>query len=180
VELELSLNDRFVDLVEEGIDLAIRITRQIDSHLIARPLAEARLVVCASPKYLKAHGTPKSPQELARHNCLTHFEGGGMRATWKFSRDGRNTAVQVSGNCRGNNGELLTRAAAAGVGIVYEPTFIVGELLRAKKLVQLLPGWQSDSLSIYAVYANREYLPPKVRSFIDFLAEWFERTAAPC
>jgi DNA-binding transcriptional LysR family regulator len=177
VALEVSLNDRFVDLVEEGIDLAIRVTRQPDSHLVARLLARAHMIVCASPMYLKAHGTPKSPEDLAKHNCLTRFDGG-VRAMWKFARDSRSTTVQVSGNFRGNNGELLMRAAIAGLGIVYEPTFIVGEALRAKKLVQLLPAWQSETYSIYAVYANREYLPAKVRSLIDFLAQWFERNPA--
>lgn len=174
VEVEVSLNDRFVDLVEEGIDLAIRVTRQPDPHLVARPLARAHMLVCASPKYLKTHGMPQSPEDLVRHNCLTRFDGG-VRATWKLARDARSISVQVAGNCRGNNGELLMRAAIAGLGIVYEPTFIVGEALRSKKLVQLLPEWQSDTYSIYAVYANREYLPAKVRSFIDFLAHWFER-----
>jgi DNA-binding transcriptional LysR family regulator len=135
------------------------------------------MIVCASPMYLKAHGTPKSPEDLAKHNCLTRFDGG-VRAMWKFARDSRSTTVQVSGNFRGNNGELLMRAAIAGLGIVYEPTFIVGEALRAKKLVQLLPAWQSETYSIYAVYANREYLPAKVRSLIDFLAQWFERNPA--
>ncbi len=176
VKLDLDLTDRLVDLVEEGIDLGIRVTRKMDPHLIARPLARAEMVVCASPKYLKTHGVPKAPDELARHNVLTYTYSR-MGTTLRFSRSSKEVAVQVSGNCRTNNGELATRAAIAGLGIVCEPSFVVADALRSKRLIRLLPGWTADSFVIYAVYVNREFLPMRVRSLIDFLVSWFEKSA---
>jgi DNA-binding transcriptional LysR family regulator len=174
VELDLNLSDRMVDLVEEAIDLAIRITRRPDPQLIARPLASARMFLCASPRYLRRHGTPATPADLSRHNCLTYTYSG-TRTTWRMARNGKEVAIPVSGTCRSNNGELLARAATSGLGIVFEPSFIVAEALRTRKLVRLLPGWESDPFTIYAVYANREFLPLKVRSLIDFLVASFQQ-----
>ncbi len=142
-----------------------------------RRRSRAYMIACASPRYLKLRGTPRTPQELVEHNCLTQIDGS-IRASWKFTRNGKTTSVKVSGNCSGNSGDRLMRAADAGVGIVYEPTFILAEGLRRRKLVQVLPEWKSETFTVYAVYVNREYLPPKVRTFIDFLAEWFERHGA--
>jgi DNA-binding transcriptional LysR family regulator len=175
VKLDLNLSDRTVDLVEEGVDLAIRITRRPDAQLVARPLSKAGVILCASPAYLRNHGMPKSPGDLTRHNCLTYAYWGD-NTTWRFTRNGKETAVRVSGNCRCNNGELLASAAAAGLGLVCEPSFIVDEALRARKLIRVLPGWDAEPLTVYAVYANRSFLPPKVRSLIDFLAAWFQKT----
>ena len=176
VKLDLDLTDRLVDLVEEGVDLAIRITRKIDPHLIARPLARAEMLVCASPRYLKLHGAPRTPEELVRHNVLTYTYSR-MGTALRFSRGAKEVAIQVSGNCRTNNGELAARAATAGLGIVCEPGFVVADALRNKRLIRLLPGWTADSFLIYAVYVNREFLPAKVRSLIDFLAVWFKKNA---
>jgi DNA-binding transcriptional LysR family regulator len=173
VRLDLDLSDRTVDLVEEGVDLAIRITRRPDPGLIARPLARARMILCASSKYLKARGAPKAPDDLPRHNCLT-YSYSGTRTNWRFSKAGKDVSVRVSGNCRCNNGELLARSAEAGLGIIYEPSFIVEDAIRSGKLVRLLPDWESETFVIYAAYANRDFLPPKVRTLIDFLAKWFE------
>lgn len=176
VELDLDLTDRLVDLVEEGVDPAIRITRKIDPHLIARPLARAEMVVCASPRYLKRHGVPRTPEELVRHNVLTYTYSR-MGTALRFSRGGKEVVIQTSGSCRTNNGELAARAAIAGLGIVSEPSFVVADALRNKRLIRLLPGWTADSFFIYAVYVNREFLPAKVRSLIDFLAVWFKKNA---
>src|SRR5216684_1467996 len=143
VKVDLTLNDRVVDLVEEGFDVAVRIARRIDPGLVARPITRARLVACASPAYLKEHGTPKSPADLARR--------------------GRDQAVKVSGNVHGNNGDILCSAAVEGLGVILQPAFIVYELLREKKLARILEGWETDDFTIYAVYPSRQFLTPKVR-----------------
>lgn len=171
VKADLTLNDRIVDLVEEGFDVAVRIARRIDPGLVARPITRARMVVCASPAYLERHGTPKSPADLARHNCLTYAYAG--QSEWQLTRNGRNQFVKVSGNVHGNNGDILCSVAADGVGVVAQPTFLVHELLREKKLVRILEGWEVDGYTLSAVYPSRQFLTPKVRSFIDFLVERF-------
>jgi len=171
VKADLTLNDRIVDLVEEGFDVAVRIARRIDPGLVARPVTRARMVVCASPAYLKRRGTPKSPADIARHNCLTYAYAG--QSEWRLTRNGRNQVVKVSGNVHGNNGDILCSVAADGVGVIAQPTFLVYELLREKKLVRVLEGWEVDGYTLYAVYPSRQFLTPKVRSFIDFLVERF-------
>lgn len=172
VKADLTLSDRFVDLVEEGFDVAVRIARRIDPGLVARPITRARLVVCAAPAYLKEHGTPKSPADLARHNCLTYAYGG-HQGEWRFTRRGRDQVVKVSGNMHGNNGDILCSAAAEGLGVIVQPSFLVYELLRENKLARILEGWEIDEATIHAVYPSRQFLTPKVRSFIDFLVERF-------
>jgi DNA-binding transcriptional LysR family regulator len=174
VKADLTLNDRFVDLVEEGFDVAVRIARRIDPGLVARPITRARLVACAAPAYLKQHGTPKSPADLARHNCLTYAYAG-HQGEWRFTRHGRDQVVRVSGNVHGNNGDILCSAAAEGLGVIVQPTFLVYQLLREKKLAHILEDWEIDESTIYAVYPSRQFLTPKVRSFIDFLVERFGR-----
>ncbi len=172
VRLDVTLNDRVVDLVEEGFDLAVRIARKIDPGLVARPIAPARIVACASPKYLKERGAPRSPADLARHDCLTYAYSG-LPSEWRFRRDGREEKVTVAGNLRGNNGDLICDVAARGHGIVVQPTFLVHEALRTGQLVRVLRNWEVEALTIYAVYPNRQHLPLKVRSFIDFLVDHF-------
>jgi DNA-binding transcriptional LysR family regulator len=172
VRVDVSLNDRIVDLIEEGFDVAIRITAHLDPGLVARPLTKARIVACASPAYLKAHGTPKVPSDLAGHNCLTYVSTGHPN-DWHFSGKGRNVVVKVAGDLSANNGNILCDAAAAGRGIILQPTFLVHELLRSRKLVSILANWEPEPLTVFAVYPNRQFLPPKVRSLIDFLIEYF-------
>lgn len=172
VRVDLTLNDRVVDLVEEGFDLAIRIAQRIDPGLIARPITRARMIACASPKYVARQGMPRSPADLARHNCLTYAYSG-LQNEWRFRRGRRQQSVRVSGNLHGNNGDILARAAADGLGVAVQPTFVVYELLRAKKLVRVLEGWEADALTIFAVYPSRQFLPAKVRTFIDFMVERF-------
>jgi len=172
VQVELSLNERVVDLVDEGFDLAVRVGVRVDPGLIARRITPVRAFACASPAYLKTHGTPQEPEELAAHNCLVYahpIHHGG----WHFKREGEERIVPVSGNLRGNNGDSLVSAAIDGLGVIFEPTFLVYEALREKTLVRILPDWQSEELWVFAVYPNRKFLAPKVRSFIDFLIERF-------
>lgn len=173
VKFDVSLSDRIVDLVEEGYDLAIRIGSAGGEAVVARKLGEARMVACASPAYLKARGTPKAPEDLVRHSCLT-YEYTPVRNVWPFlGKDGREHAVRVSGPLHSNNGDLLAAAAVAGVGIVYEPAFILGPDLKAGRLAPILAAYTAPLGPIYAVYPSRRYLAAKVRAFVDFLAQRF-------
>jgi DNA-binding transcriptional LysR family regulator len=172
VEIDLMTGERMVDLVDEGFDLAIRIAKQLPPGLIARRIAPVRIYVCASPAYLAAHGTPQTPEELVDHNCL-FYSSSTYRNKWRFCRDGAEQIVQVKGNFHVNSGNVLRTAAIEDMGILYEPDFLVHEAIRQKRLVQILRDWETDDLSLYAVYANRQFLPLKVRSFIDFLVEYF-------
>lgn len=176
VRLNVSLSDRVVDLVEEGYDLAIRIGRIQDSTLVARKIAPVRLQVCASPAYLKKHGTPHAPKDLEKHVCLS-YSYWASRDEWSFTRDGKTASVRVTGPMLANNGDLLRGAALAGMGIVMQPTFIVGDDIRKKTLVPLLSDYQPPESAIYAVYPSRAHLSAKVRTFVDYLVETFEQEA---
>ncbi|HYE00777.1 MAG TPA: LysR family transcriptional regulator [Alphaproteobacteria bacterium] len=177
VTAELSLNDRVVDLVEEGYDLAVRIGRLADSSLVARRLAPARMAVAAAPDYLARHGAPARPEDLARHACLTYsYAAAGDE--WRFEGPDGPAAVRVAGPFRANNGDAVLAAGLAGLGVLLQPTFIVGEALAAGRLVALLPGWRPAELAIHAVYPSGRHVPPKLRSLVDFLAARFgERPA---
>lgn len=173
VRFDVSLSDRIVDLVEEGFDLGIRIGGAGSEHIVARKLGETRLVPCAAPAYLAAHGAPQSPDDLERHNCFT-YEYVTPKNLWRF-RDpaGGERAVRVRGSLHSNNGELLAEAAARGAGIVFEPAFIVGPDVRAGRLVPLLQDYVLAPVPIYAVYPSRKHLSAKIRLFIDFLVARF-------
>lgn len=173
VQLDLTLSDRAVDLVEEGYDIAIRIMRLQDhATLVARQVGTARSLVCAAPSYLRRHGTPKTPEELARHQCLAYTYLA-TRDEWQFSKDGRVHKVKIRGGLVANNGDLLREAAVAGMGVILQPSFIVGDAVRQKKLVPLLPDYEIGTLPIYALYPSRKHLSAKVRTFVDFLVERF-------
>jgi DNA-binding transcriptional LysR family regulator len=173
VRFDVSLSDRIVDLVEEGFDLGIRIGGAGSEHIVARKFGETRLVPCASPGYLAAHGAPQSPDDLERHNCFT-YEYVAPKNLWRF-RDpaGGERAVRVRGNLHSNNGDLLAEAAARGAGIVFEPAFIVGPDVRAGRLVPLLQDYVPAPVPIYAVYPSRKHLSAKIRLFVDFLIARF-------
>lgn len=172
VRFDVSLSDRIVDIVEEGFDLAIRIGTTGAENLVARKLGEMRLVPCASPDYIAKHGAPDSPEDLARHNCLTYEYA--LRNAWAF-RDaaGRERAVRVAGSLNSNNGDLNVAAAVQGVGIALEPDFIVGAQLKAGDLVPVLEAFVTPISPIYAVYPSRRFLPAKIRAFVDYLVERF-------
>ncbi len=173
VRFDVSLSDRMVDLVEEGFDLGVRIGPPGSENLVARKLGETRLVPCASPQYLSARGSPKIPEDLAQHNCFT-YEYVTPRNLWRFrDASGAERAVRVAGNLHSNNGDLLAEAAARGVGVVFEPAFMVGPDVRAGRLVPLLQEFTPLPVPIYAVYPSRKHLSAKVRSFVDFLVERF-------
>jgi DNA-binding transcriptional LysR family regulator len=173
VSLDLTFDDRFVNLVEERFDVALRIGKLADSSLVARKLASTRLVVCASPAYLAEHGEPETPEDLAAHNCLL-YSYLATANVWRFTApDGREIPVAVSGNLRANNGIVEAEAAVAGMGVLMTPTFYVGPLIRAGKLRQILTKYRGPEIGIHAVYPQREHVPPKVRVFVEFLAKRF-------
>ncbi|MBV6784144.1 LysR family transcriptional regulator [Xanthomonas campestris pv. uppalii] len=170
VELDLSLSDRLVDMVEEGFDVAIRITRQPAPMLIARQLGKVRILACASPAYLARAGTPRHPSDLAGHECLLyHYSPSGGEV--RFQGPEGDIDVRLRGGLRANNGHVLNAAALAGQGIVMQPDFLAEPHLAAGRLVRILPDYALDEIGIFAVYTSRSHLAPKVRSFIDYLIE---------
>jgi len=172
VELALSLSDRSVNVMDEGFDVAVCIADLRDSSLAARRLAPNRRVVCASPAYLAAHGTPRTPEDLAKHNCLVVTD---FNANWEYkTRDGRSTSVRVQGRYACDNWEVLRQWALAGLGIALKSTWDVYRQLEEGSLVVVLPDYVFHSdVAIYAVYPHRRFLPAKTRVFIEFLAESF-------
>ena len=172
VELDVTLSDRVVDLVEEGFDLAIRIGKLQNSSLVMRRLVAARVLTCASPAYLARHGMPQHPDDLARHKCLTYAYTQPDNE-WRFRRDGKSHTVRIHGGLHCNNGDLLLAAALSGMGIIRQPTFIIGDAIRDGRLLPLLTDYQGDELAIHAVYPSRQHLSAKVRTFVDFLAQQF-------
>ncbi len=168
----LDLDDRRVSLIEEGYDVAVRIADLPDSSLVARKLAPARRVVCASPAYWAERGVPTHPRELANHNCLIYAYLPAQN-DWRFRGPGGPLTVRVAGNLKANNGDVLREAALAGLGVCLAPTFLVGDDLRAGRLATVLDAFVDDSLAVYAVYPHRRHLSAKVRAFVDFLAGRF-------
>jgi len=178
LRFEIELSDRAVDIVDEGIDLAIRIGDIGSQSLIGRKIGAMQLVCCAAPAYLAAKGTPQRPEDLAKHACLTYaYSASGN--TWRFrAADGSERLVRAAGNVHANNGQMLATLAAAGMGIALEPDFIVAPELQRGALVPLLAGYTPSGAGIYAVYASRRHLSAKVRAFVDFLASRFAGAAA--
>lgn len=172
IELDLALSDRIVDLIEEGFDLALRAGRMGDSSLIAKKLCPIRRVACASPAYLEKHGIPARPADLSAHHCLSHSEL--AVSEWRFvDAQKQPTNIAVRGPVRTNNGEAMRHLALAGVGIVYLPTFFIGPDIRAGRLIPLLESFIPQDSALYAVYPHARHLSPKVRVFVDFLAQSF-------
>jgi DNA-binding transcriptional LysR family regulator len=172
VELEVFATDRRVDLIEEGFDLAVRMSLEIPATYVARRLCAIRVVVCGSPGYLATRGMPAIPQDLAAHNCLT-VPSGGFEDRWLFEGAEGAITVQVRGDYRSDSSDLLRAAALAGQGLVYLPTFIVGEELARGELVPLLREWKTPSLEARVVYPTRRFVSAKVRAFTEFLQEEF-------
>jgi DNA-binding transcriptional LysR family regulator len=172
LRIELLLNDRFIDPIEEGVDVTVRIGALPDSSLIARKLAPARRVLVASPDYLRSHGTPKTTDDLVHHSALSF---GHSQAAQRFELTHRSEilSVPVTSRLCSNNGDVLRAAALHGNGIALLPTFLIGSDIAAKKLAVVLPDYEPTGLDVYAVYAPNRYLAAKTRVFIDFLASRF-------
>ncbi|ALS62211.1 LysR family transcriptional regulator [Pandoraea norimbergensis] len=173
ISLDFRLTDRVVDLIEEGVDLAIRVGALRDSTLVARKLAPNRRVLCASPAYLAARGAPKHPGDLASHDCLTL----GDQRDWRFMTSGGALSVRVTGRLSSDNGEVLRDAVVAGLGIAPKSTWDIGAYLRRGELVPVLSAYPlADEVAIWAVYPSRAFVPPKTHALIDFLQARFGPT----
>lgn len=176
VRFDLDLNDRRVDLIEDNFDVALRIGRLTDSSLIARRLFDVRAVVCGSPHYLKVHGKPKTPADLADHQCLV-YSNLIDPDKWEYEdRDGSRNTVKVNSIMSASSGDFLSNAAAHGMGLVIQPTFIASTAIRSGKLTPVLTDYMWPISPAYAVYPPTRHLSYRVRAFIDFLAEKFAGT----
>ena len=169
VSISLDLSDRLADIVNEGIDVAIRIGQLDDSSLVGVRLADNQRVVVASPVYLAERGTPRTPADLATHECLTFGTYGNQARGWLFTIDGRTEAVRVSGVMECNDGAVLHDWALAGRGLAWRSMWEVSEDLRTGRLVTVLDAFAAPDNAIHAVFAQRRHLPLRVRMFIDFL-----------
>ncbi|VVE71272.1 LysR family transcriptional regulator [Pandoraea captiosa] len=170
ISLDFRLTDRVVDLLEEGVDMAIRVGALRDSTLIARKLAANRRTLCASPAYLAAHGTPRHPSDLTQHECLTL----GEQRDWRFLTPGGPLSVRVAGRLVSDNGEVLRDAVLAGLGIALKSTWDVAVHLQRGELVPVLQAYPlAEEVAIWAVYPSRVFVPPKTHAFIEFLQARF-------
>jgi len=183
VKFDISLSDQQVDLIEEGLDLAIRVGALGSQNMVARPIGKARMMVCAAQDYLDAHGIPRTPDDLARHQCLTYAYASETHV-WRFAGkdeqgNQRNEpiSVRVGGTMHANNGLLLRELAAQGMGLTMAPDFILQAAVDEGRLVEVMQDCSPAPLTIYAAYPSRKHLSAKVRGFAAFLQEWL---AARC
>ncbi|HYD61902.1 MAG TPA: LysR family transcriptional regulator [Noviherbaspirillum sp.] len=176
VEIELNASDRIVDIVDEGYDLAIRITDHPSPTMVARKIAPVRWVTCASPEYLARRGAPRTPQELLNHDCLVYHGIPAPHSGWRYMIGNKEVSLDVStsSRCRVNNSEALIQLALGGMGIILFPTYILGPLLKSGRLKEILPdSIANPGMGLYATYQPNRYMQPKVRAFIDHLMEHF-------
>jgi DNA-binding transcriptional LysR family regulator len=178
VMLDVALADWVADLVEEGYDLAIRIARLPNSSLVSRPLSSTRMVLCASPRYLRKAGRPRHPSALAEH-AVIGYSYWSQHDVWEFDGPEGRVSVKTRPCMRTNNGDTCRAAALQHQGLILQPTFLVGEDLRSGALVEVLPQYRSTELGVYAMYPTRKHVSPKVRLLIDFLVEWFRQPRWP-
>lgn len=172
VQLDITLSDRIVDLVEEGYDVAVRIASLGNSSLISKRLTTTRLVLCATPDYLQAHGVPATPADLAGHAIIS-YSYFSTRDEWHFDGPTGPVAVRTDPIVHTNSGDTCRTLALAHQGIVLQPTFLVGDDLRAGTLVELMPEFKCGELGVFVVYPSRKHVAAKVRAVVDFLATAF-------
>lgn len=170
VSVDIRLNDHVIDPVREGVDVVVRIGTLEDSTLISRTLATTRLVICGAPDYFARHGVPRTIDDLADHNCIA-----GRAQAWRLKRDGKPTTVAVDGTVQSNSAEGLRAAALAGLGIVQLRSFALSRDVQAGRLQHIMPDHIVDDLQISVAYAHRRLLSPRIRSFVDFLADRYAR-----
>ena len=179
VKFEVVVSDRIVDLVDEGFDLAIRVGQVGSDRLVARRLGSMQLIACASPAYLKRHGTPLAPADLSTHNVLTYAYASAPRSRRFTDSAGQTHDVRVTGSLHANSAETLVAAAIAGLGIVCEPDFLVEDAIAQGKLVRVLPEFEASRGDIWAVYPSHRHLSQKVRLFVDHVKRWFGQSSSP-
>ncbi len=174
MQIDLTLNDRFVDPLEEGFEVMIRIGEVDDASLIAHPLAPYRVIACASPDYLARRGVPRSPADLERHDCLAYaYWSPSIPCRWVFSRDGRSEEVQAKGRIRSNDWKSLLHAAIEGFGVTLGPESVLGAEVAAGRLVRVLPDYEGPVRPMHVLYPSGRRPTVKVRSFVDAVVEAF-------
>ncbi|WP_334147646.1 LysR family transcriptional regulator [Hyphomicrobium sp.] len=174
LKVELTLTDRMIDPLEEGVDITVRIGTLADSSLIARRIATARMMLAASPDYISRHGAPKAPSDLSQHKCL-HYGHSTTVPRWQLTDNDTIVSVPVTACLSSNNGDTLRDAAVKGIGIARLPSFIIGGDIVSGRLRTVLPDYPPQELTIHALYAPNRFLAAKSRVFIDFLVERFSR-----
>jgi DNA-binding transcriptional LysR family regulator len=168
LQVQLQLDDRVVDIVDRGLDLALRIGYPQDSSLVARPILPIGRCLCAAPDYLRQHGTPEQPADLLHHSCL-HYNNTSEREEWTLTGPDGPQPLGVKGRFCSNNGEVLCAAAVQGLGIALLPDFIADPALAAGRLTRVLPGHEPAPYTLYALYPSRRLVPARTRLFLDFL-----------
>ncbi|WP_206485244.1 LysR family transcriptional regulator [Thalassotalea sp. G2M2-11] len=176
VSFDIDFNDRKVDLIQEGFDMAIRIAKLQDSSLIAKPLFQSQAILCASPSYLKQYGTPEKPEDLLTGHVRVHYTGG--KNTWSFlSSTGKQMTCELPSVINANNGDFLCQSAIDGKGLLYSPDFICYKALRQKQLIPLLRDyWCNNTIDGYAIYPQTRHLSQRVRSLVDYLSQYFGKS----
>lgn len=169
ISIDLDFNDRRINLIEEAIDVAVRITSLLDARDVARRIGSSRLLVLASPDYLARHGEPRHPLDLADHECLTYQPA--QSGVWTFMIDGQPTPCQVRGRMRANNGDALMEAAIRGIGIVCQPSFLASSAIEAGRVRSILTEYPMPELGIYAVFPSNRFIPYRVRLLVDYLRD---------
>ncbi|PRH30575.1 LysR family transcriptional regulator [Burkholderia gladioli] len=182
IQLELGCGDRPVDLIEEGVDCAIRGERRLpDSSLIARQVGTMHYLTCASPAYVKRHGLPAHPDELADHRCISYFSARtGKVFDWHFVRGEERVQVALSSRIALNDSHAYTAAGLSGLGIVQMASFLMAPMIADGRFVPVLDGWHNEPLPVHVVYPRNRHLPAKLRVFVDWIAELFSRHPAVC
>lgn len=177
VSLQLQLTDSPADFVQDAVDVAVRFGDLPDTRLIARKIAPNRRLVCASPGYLKSHGIPATPHDLARHQCIVLRQNEAAYGLWRFTKGRRSETVKVRGNLSSNDGEVTLTWGLAGLGILQRAEWDLARYLRSGRLVQVLEDYALPQADIYAVFPERHHLSAKVRVFVDFLVAYFRKGA---
>jgi DNA-binding transcriptional LysR family regulator len=179
ISLEVDYSDRYVDMIAEGVDVAVRIGALTDSRLVAKKLSAHRRVLCASPDYINQNGAPESPEDLVSHNCL-RFKGLASYPEWRLSRGDEQRTVLATGTLTTNDSEMLVAAALAGVGIIGTGEWQMNQLLADGKLVRVLPEWVLDAqVNLYLVRPSARFTPAKTKAFMDWLIEKFAPPPPP-
>ena len=171
IQVELLLNDAKLDVLGDELDVGLHVDLPSDGNVISRVLIASRRVVCATPEYLTRHPAPSVPADLRDHDCIRYVRGRYVMDRWMFMESGKVTETQIRGTLTTDNGEVLHAWALAGCGVALKAHWDVEDDLRTGRLVELLAAYACDEIKLYAAYPSRQYLPPRTRVFIDFMAK---------
>jgi len=176
IELEMGCSDRLVNMVNEGVDGAVRVGELTDDSLVARRIGSMQLVSCAATSYVDQHGMPAHPDELSRHRWVNYFAPGRGVVNWEFTRDGKRQAFHMEGCLAVNDSNVYEHAVMSGIGIGLLPSYVFEYGCTAGRLVQVLPEWRTDPMPVHVIYPSNRHLSTKLLAFVEWLAEFFEKT----